>query len=121
MSIFDCVSAGLRIGDLTGSNTSVFIGAFNEDYGQLVNRDPDIAPPYKVTGLGNSMLSNRISYWFDFKGPSLTMDSACSASTSALHLACQSLRTGSSTVSVVAGANIMLEPDIMLALSSLKY
>ena len=117
----DCISAGLRIGDLTGSNTSVFVGAFNDDYAKLLYRDQNVGPPYKATGLGISMLSNRISHWFDLKGPSLTVDTACSASTSALHMACESLRTGTSSVSIVAGANVMLEPDVMSGLSTLKY
>lgn len=84
-------------------------------------RDPNIAPTYKATGIGTSMLANRISHWFDLKGPSVTLDTACSASTSALHLACESLRTGDSKMSLVSGANVMLEPDVMQALSCLKY
>lgn len=67
------------------------------------------------------MLSNRISHWFDLRGPSITMDTACSASTAALHMACETLRIDTSKVALVSGANLMLEPDLMLALSSLKY
>ena len=67
------------------------------------------------------MLSNRISHWFDLSGPSITLDTACSASTAALHMACDSLRTGSSKIALVSGANLMLEPNLMMALSSLKF
>ena len=83
-------------------------------------RDPGITPAYKATGVGISLLSNRISHWFDLRGPSVTLDTACSASMVALHLACDCLRKGDSKMAIVSGANIMLDPDIMLALSTLK-
>lgn len=83
-------------------------------------KDPGIVPPYKVTGLGSSLFSNRISHWLDLKGPSNTVDTACSASMSALHLACQSLRNGESRMAIASGANLVLDPDIMLSLSSFK-
>lgn len=67
------------------------------------------------------MLSNRISYVFDLKGTSVTMDTACSSSLTALHIACQSLRTGENTQAVVGGAHIMLSPDTMVGLSMIRY
>ena len=99
----------------------MFVGAFNTDYAMLVDKDPKLLPQNRATGLGVAMLSNRISHWFDLKGPSITLDTACSASSAALHLACDTLRTSVSKLSVVSGVNIMLTPDPMLALSSLKY
>ena len=85
-----------------------------------MNRDPNVAPIYKTTGIGMSILANRISHWFDFKGPSITMDTGCSASATALHIACENLRTGASKIAIISAANLMLEPEAMLALSSLK-
>ncbi|KAL8784315.1 MAG: hypothetical protein Q9195_009094 [Heterodermia aff. obscurata] len=114
-------NAGLPIAELAGSETSVFVGAFHEDYSKLMDRDPNTIPMYKATGVGASMLSNRISHWFDWSGPSITLDTACSASTAALHMACDSLRTGSSKIALVSGANLMLEPNLMMALSSLNF
>ena len=55
--------------------------------------DPNIIPMYKATGVSVSMLSSRILYWFNLSGPSITMDQACSASTAALHMTCESLHT----------------------------
>ena len=104
-----------------GSDTAVFVGAFNSDYGSLMAKDPAIIPAYKVTGLGTSLFSNRISHWFDLRGPSATVDTACSASMTALHMACETLRKGDSKLAIVSGANLILDPDIMLALSTLKY
>ncbi|KAL8764898.1 MAG: hypothetical protein Q9209_007830 [Squamulea sp. 1 TL-2023] len=87
-------ASGAATSDLVGSDTAVYDGAFNDDYGGIMDRDPRINPLYKVTGLGSSMLSNRISHWFDLRGPSVTMDTACSASSAALHSACENLRAG---------------------------
>ncbi|KAL8782461.1 MAG: hypothetical protein Q9213_005355 [Squamulea squamosa] len=114
-------NAGVTTSDLVGSDTAVYVGAFNQDYMSIMDRDQRITPLYKATGLGSSMLSNRISHWFDLKGPSVTMDTACSASSAALHSACESLRTGTSKMALVSGANIMLDPDVMMSLSNLNF
>ena len=120
-SVMLIILAGITISEVAGSDTAVFVGAFNNDYGGLMARDPSIIPAYKVTGLGPSLFSNRISHWFDLRGPSATVDTACSASMSAVHLACECLRNRDSQMAIVSGANLMLDPDIMLALSSMKY
>jgi acyl transferase domain-containing protein len=78
--------------EATGTNTSVFVSGFNHDHLAMLNTDPETTMKYKPTGTTNSLLSNRVSYFFDFKGPSLTLDTACSSSMVALHLACQSLK-----------------------------
>lgn len=72
-----------------------------------------------MTGNGTAMLSNRVSHFFDLRGPSLTIDTACSTSLVALHLACQSLKAGESSMSIVGGANVMLNPDMFVTMSSL--
>ena len=74
---------------------------------------------YMATGLAPTLAANRISYFFDFKGPSVTLDTACSSSLIALHLACQSLRTGESSQAIVAGTHLVLSPDSMTAMSLL--
>ena len=84
-------------------------------------KDPEIAPTYRATGLGVSLFANRISHWFDLKGPSVTVDTACSASMSALHMACESLRKGESKMAIVSGANVMLETENMMGLSTMQY
>lgn len=114
-------NAGITLSEVMGSDTAVFVGAFGADYGNLMAQDPGIVPAYKLTGLGASLFSNRISHWFDLRGPSATVDTACSASMTALHLACECLRKGDSKMAIVSGANLILEPDIMLGLSTLKF
>jgi 3-oxoacyl-(acyl-carrier-protein) synthase len=68
------------------------------DYEQIVMRDPDDTPQYAATGNGIAIMSNRISWFYDLRGPSMTLDTGCSASLVGVHLACQSIRTGESTL-----------------------
>lgn len=95
-------SAGYSVEKLRGSETAVFVGQMNRDYGYMLLRDLDTLPQYMATGADSSaIMSNRISYFFDWKGPSMTIDTACSSSLVALHLAVQSLRSGESQVSTI--------------------
>lgn len=112
-------NAGLPVESLTGSDTSCFVGCFTRDWHEMLMRDAESAPMYSVTGTGFSLLANRISWFFDFRGPSMTLDTACSASLVGVHLACQGLRSGESKVAVVCGANLLLSPDLGLWLSNL--
>lgn len=82
--------------DIVGSNTSCYVGSFTKDYSEILERDLEDGPKYHATGNGPAILSNRLSWFFDLKGPSITLDTACSSSLVCLHLACQSLRTGES-------------------------
>jgi acyl transferase domain-containing protein len=84
-------------------------------------RDPETGPLYQATGNGQSILSNRISYFFNLKGPSITVDTACSSSLVGIHLACQGLRTGEAEQAVVGGTNLIFSPDIMVAMSLLGF
>ena len=118
--INDNKAAGITLSDVRGSSTAVFVGAFSSDYGDLIAHDPGMFPTYRATGLGVSLFSNRISHWFDLKGPSITMDTACSASMIALYMACECLRKGDSKMAIVSGSNLMLDPNYMLSLSTLK-
>jgi len=68
------------------------------DYEQICLRDPDDSPQYAATGNGIAIMSNRISWFYDLRGPSMTLDTGCSASLVGVHLACQSLRTGESSL-----------------------
>jgi acyl transferase domain-containing protein len=74
------------------SNTSVFVNGYNHDHADNINLDPETILKYKPTGTDNSLTSGRVSWFYDFRGPSLTIDTACSGSQVGLHLACQSLK-----------------------------
>nr|WMZ00178.1 PKS-NRPS [Humicola sp.] len=113
-------SAGLTIDGLQGSRTSVFVGLMSSDYSSIQHNDGDTIPKYALTGTANSILSNRISYFFDWKGPSMTIDTACSSSLVAVHQAVQSLRSGESDLAIVAGANLILNPQPFIAESQVR-
>lgn len=67
------------------------------------------------------MASNRLSHWFDLRGPSMSIDTGCSTTLTAFHQACQSLRHGESDMSVVGGANVIINPENWIVMSSVKY
>lgn len=96
-------NSGLAMERVAGSSTSVFVSGFNHDHLSILNSDPETTLRHRVTGLTNSMHSNRVSWFFDFRGPSVTIDTACSSSMAALHLGGQSLRNGESEMAVVTG------------------
>ncbi|KAK2728269.1 polyketide synthase [Colletotrichum kahawae] len=106
-------NAGIAIERVAGSRTSVFCASFGRDSDAIVARDPEFQSRYQATSSGSSMLSNRISHFFDLRGPSLTVDTACSSGLYALHLACQSILTGESDMGLVCGSNTYLTPECM--------
>ncbi|KAI9148767.1 Prosolanapyrone synthase [Paramyrothecium foliicola] len=102
-----------------GSKTGVFVGNFNNEHLTMQLRDPDHTLPYAVTGGGTTILSNRINYTFNLQGPSLTVDTACSASMYALHLAVTAIRNGDCDAAIAAGANLILGPDNQIFITKL--
>jgi len=104
---------------LRGGDTGVFLGIGQNDYGllQLYGDDYRRINSYDGSGNGFCFASGRLSYVFGWHGPCLSVDSACSSSLLALHLACQSLRNGESKTAVVAGVQLMLTPNVALFLS----
>jgi acyl transferase domain-containing protein/acyl-CoA synthetase (AMP-forming)/AMP-acid ligase II len=92
-------------------NVGVFVGISSNDYGRLQG-DASTLDAYVGTGNALSIAANRISYAFDFRGPSLAVDTACSSSLVAIHLACESIRRGESDLAVAAGVNLILSPDL---------
>ncbi|KAJ4982700.1 beta-ketoacyl synthase domain-containing protein [Stagonosporopsis vannaccii] len=113
-------AAGLSVEAMRGSSTAVYVGLMSGDYGDMLNRDTSDFPPYIAAGTARSMMSNRVSYVFDWRGPSMTIDTACSSSLVALHHAVQALRLGESRVAVAAGANLILGPEQFIAGSNMK-
>ncbi|HQX50148.1 MAG TPA: SDR family NAD(P)-dependent oxidoreductase, partial [Planctomycetaceae bacterium] len=111
--------AGLRRDQLEGSRTSVFIGAFMYDYlcMQSASEQRDEISPYVAMGTSSCAIANRVSYDFDLKGPSVTIDTACSGSLVAVHLACRSLWNGEADIAIAGGVNLMLRPESSIILS----
>ncbi|TGO59558.1 hypothetical protein BCON_0043g00160 [Botryotinia convoluta] len=114
-------NAGLPIDKCSGSKTSVYTATFTDDYKSMLMQDPEQLPKYAATGLSGSMLANRVSWFFNFHGPSMNLDSACSSSLSALHIACQDLINSTSRMALVGGCNLVFHPDFMLIMSNMSF
>ncbi len=113
-------AAGMPMEKTRGSQTGVFVGNMGADYADIVSQDLDSLPTYFASGTARSILSNRISYFFDWHGPSVMVDTACSSSLVAVHQAVQSLRLGESSIAIAAGANLLLGPAQYVAESKLN-
>ena len=112
-------NAGIPVEQIRGSDTAVYAAMFTRDYDRNIYKDPSAIPKYHTTGCGEAILSNRISYVWDLKGPSMTLDTGCSGSMVALHQACQSLRVGESSAALACGVSLILNPDHMIGMSNL--
>ena len=115
--------AGLKLEDMKGSNTGVFIGGFTLDNFilQASQENRKLINSHTSTGVTMTMLSNRLSYTYDLKGPSVTMDTACSSSLVATHFACQSIWNNESKMALVGGVNIMIKPENSILMSKGKF
>lgn len=114
-------AAGQSIQRLHGSQTAVYVGLMSSDYKDLLGNDQESYPTYFATGTAASILSNRVSYFFNWHGPSMTIDTACSSSLVAVHQAVQVLRSGDGTdIALAAGTNLLLNPDQYIAESKLQ-
>ncbi|MFJ8746956.1 type I polyketide synthase, partial [Embleya sp. NPDC127516] len=104
--------AGTVPATLAGTRTGVFVGAFSDDYSLLLQADgPDAVTAHSTTGLHRSIIANRVSYFLGAGGPSLTVDTGQSSSLVAVHMACESLRSGESETALAGGVNLILTPQ----------
>ena len=113
--------AGIDPLSLRGSRTGVFTGSFAVGYGSGRPGDldwglaeDDALQGYLLTGIAGSTVTGRVAYTLGLEGPAVTMDTACSSSTVALHLACRSLRAGESTLALVSGVTVHANPGIFI-------
>ncbi|KAK6822564.1 Lovastatin diketide synthase LovF [Apiospora arundinis] len=114
-------SAGITLETVAGSNTSVYAAQWTCDYRDMLARNLPGAPTYAATGTGTTLLSNRLSWFFDLRGPSLTVNTACSSSLVAVHEACEGLRRGEADMALVAGANVILCEDMFTYLGMQNF
>ncbi|XP_077490481.1 fatty acid synthase-like isoform X4 [Amblyomma americanum] len=108
------VDAGYDPATLRGKKVGVFVGSIANEMGSALYADPDKADGYVRLGTTFCSFSNRLSYCFDFRGPSLTVITACSSSMTALNQAVLALRTGQCEAAIVGGANVLLSPTTTL-------
>ena len=88
----------------------MYVGGSIQDYGTILNSERNDISPYFLTSTVSAVLSNRISYCFDLNGPSITLDTACAASLTALHLAYAAIERKECDAAIVAGVNLILDP-----------
>ncbi|KAL8612596.1 hypothetical protein ACOMHN_006582 [Nucella lapillus] len=108
------VDAGMDPMSIRGTKTGVFIGSMGSEAMEAWSADPDHLSGYTLTGCALSMLANRLSFSFDFKGPSCVLDTACSSSLLALHHALHSIRNGHCDAAIVGGSGLLLKPSTSL-------
>jgi acyl transferase domain-containing protein len=102
--------------NVANTDTGVYMASSSAEYLSHLLKDTDNISMYQPTGSLPSILSNRISYFFNMKGPSMTVDTGCSASLVALHVACQSLARKESKIVLVGGAHILLGPEFFISM-----
>ncbi|WP_067701975.1 type I polyketide synthase [Nocardia jejuensis] len=100
-------SAGIDPATLRGSATGVYVGAGSSGYVDRVAGDLE---GYRLTGTTSSIMSGRVAYVLGLEGPAVTVDTACSSSLVSLHLACQALRQGESTLALASGVTVAASP-----------
>ena len=112
---YECLeNAGVPIEKVRGSNTGVFAGSFTMDYWMTQTREPDYLHRYHATGMGTTILSNRISHALNLNGPSFTLDTGCSSSLYALHQACTALDANECDAAIVVASNLLQSPEQQL-------
>ncbi|KAI0453135.1 hypothetical protein F5B21DRAFT_505692 [Xylaria acuta] len=116
-------NAGIPIEAISNTETACFVGGFTHDYKNIVSRDIQATPQYAITGTAANMLANRVSWFFNLRGASVTTDTACSSSLAALHLACETIRSKSNKTrcALVGGTSLILGPDVSCGLNALGF
>ncbi|NXX48511.1 FAS synthase, partial [Tricholaema leucomelas] len=105
------LDGGFDPSTLRGTDTGVWIGNSGSEAGEALSQDPEELLGYSMTGCQRAMVPNRISYFYDFKGPSIAIDTACSSSLVALENAYKAIRNGQCSAALVGGVNVLLKPN----------
>jgi acyl transferase domain-containing protein/acyl carrier protein len=114
--------AGLPRARIAGSDAGVFVGVHNHssDYQAMQFGDPMTLDAYAATGTAHDMIAGRLAYWLDLHGPAIAVNTACSSSLTAVHLACSGLRAGDCNVALAGGVNLLLAPGFSVAAAQLQ-
>lgn len=116
-------NAGIPPSSTAAANVGVYVGAFTFDAAtlQLTDSNQHLLSSTTATGVSMTMLAARLSYAFDWRGPSFTLDTACSSSLVALHHACNALALGDCDIAVAGGVNVMVNPATTVLMSKGQF
>ncbi|MEU0692095.1 type I polyketide synthase, partial [Streptomyces uncialis] len=109
--------AGIDPLTLRGSRTGVYAAAIDQGYATLGATAPEAVRGFLMTGNSMSVMSGRVSYALGLEGPAVTVDTACSASLVALHLAARALRAGECSLALAGGVSVMALPAVFVEFS----
>ncbi len=109
--------AGLKLEDVWGTRTGVYAGMWSSDFEHVLSNSGDDIDVYSTTGSGRYAAAGRLAYYFNLQGPTFTIDTACSTSLVAIHLAGQSLHLKECDLAVCSAANLLLSPFISIGYS----
>ncbi|KAK8429569.1 putative polyketide synthase [Phyllosticta citricarpa] len=139
--VYECLeNAGITLESVDGARVGCFVGSYAvgetylclftvrfvdhcricTDYEAMQARDPDDRVPGVTVGVGRAILSNRLSHFLNIKGPSMTIDTACSGSLVALDVACRYLQSKETDGAIVAAANLYLSPEHVMDTGPMK-
>ncbi|TGA91143.1 beta-ketoacyl synthase N-terminal-like domain-containing protein, partial [Streptomyces sp. MZ04] len=102
---------------LRSTTTGVYTGVATNDYGMFLAQTDEDIEAHRLTGVAGSVASGRVSYVLGLEGPAVSVDTACSASLVALHLACQGLRQGDCAMALSGGVNVLAAPGAFIDFS----
>lgn len=111
-------NAGYNPKELAGESVGIFVGVHNNDYAEIISSNSKLSKVYGGyldSGLHVSMIANRVSNWFDFQGPSESINTACSSSLVAIHHAVAAMERGECTMAIAGGINLILSPRVHIA------
>jgi polyketide synthase PksN len=111
--------AGVAPDSVRGQKIGMMISVFNHDYKELQEQAGFAIEAHHSTGSAAAIIANRISHYFDFKGPSLSIDTACSGSLNAIHCAAQALEFGDCEMAIAGGINLILTPTRHISFSKM--
>jgi polyketide synthase PksN len=110
----------MRSGAARAHQVGVFVGVMYEEY-QLYGAQEQVAGRNFALSGSASTIANRVSYYFNFSGPSVALDTMCSSSLTAIHLACQSIRNGDCVMAIAGGVNLSIHPNKYLMLGQARF
>ncbi|KAL1642561.1 Type I Iterative PKS [Diplodia intermedia] len=119
--VYECLeNAGISLESLSGAAVACLVGSYAGDYETMQSRDPEDRAPSVTVGIGKAMLSNRISHFLNIKGPSMTIDTACSGGLVSLDVACRYLQSREVDGAIIAAANLYLNPEHCMDRGAMK-